>query len=130
MLKTIYCLQQGFQSSSGVTDEFLRFMKAFRAEFKKELLTIGATDIKIEKGHFYVSGFFTVNQQPYYFSISDVRGMDHGLRTNPLSCMSQMLYRTARNYKDYTGGHNQYVPIKPGMARKMELHKFKEFTHG
>ena len=122
MKNTIALLLVGFESSSGTTQEFLNFVRTFKREFTKELKSIGATDIKIGKGHFYVSGFFTsVSGQVYYFSLSDVRGMDYALTNNPDNVQSQLMYRTARDYKDFTGGGNQWVTIKSGMAKEMNV---------
>lgn len=111
MKKSIELLQMGFQSSSGLTPEFAEFYKTFKKEFTKELKSIGATDIVFSRGHFYVSGFFTVDGQAYYFSISDVRGSEYR--------MPELMYRTAEHYKDYTGGMNRYAKIAPHMAENM-----------
>lgn len=121
MKKSRGMLLDGFESSSGLTPEFAQFYRTFKSEFTKELKSIRATNIVFSRGHFYVSGFFTVDDQAYYFSLSDVRGMDYSLLWNPDNCMSQLLYRTAKNYKDYTGGMNQYVKIGEGMAQEMRL---------
>ena len=116
MNKTLALLKRGFQSSSGTTPDFLDFVKIFKKEFTKELVSIGATNIQIGRGHFYVSGFFTVGNKPYYFSLSDVRSY------NPNGGhFSDLLYRTAKDYKDYTGGINHYVKIESGMCLKMNL---------
>ena len=112
MKKSIELLEVGFESSSEKTQEFTNFLKTFKKEFTAELKAVGAESIKIEKGHFCISGFFTVNGKAFYFSISDVRWI--GKEPN-------MLYRTARDYKDFTGGSNQYVTIKSGMAKEMNL---------
>lgn len=114
MNKSLTLLNEGFQSSSGTTPEFLTFVKTFKSEFTKELKSIGASDIQIGKGHFYVSGFFTVNGQIWYFSISDVREMKLGYENH-----WRLMYRTAKHYKDYSGGTNQYIKIETGMAQKM-----------
>lgn len=116
MEKSINLLKKGFVSSSGTTQEFLNFYRTFKSEFTKELQSIGATDIQIGKGHFYVSGFFTIDGQAWYFSLSDVRGMEYCLNQ---SCMGKLLYRTAKNYKDYTGGQNRFAKIETGMAQNM-----------
>ena len=121
MRSTYLKLKAGFVSSSQTTEEFKDFFKVFKREFSKELRSIGATNLKFSRGHFDVSGFFTVNEKIFYFSLSDVRGFEYGLRSNPYSNMNQLLYRTAKDYKDFTGGGNQYVPIKTGMAYEMEL---------
>lgn len=111
MKKSIALLQAGFESSSTLTPEFAQFFRTFKSEFTKELQTIGATNIVFSRGHFYVSGFFTVGGQAYYFSISDVRGAEFR--------MPQLMFRTAKDYKDYTGGQNRWVDIAPLIADKM-----------
>jgi hypothetical protein len=99
-----------FDSSSTKTEEFIAFTKEFKKDFKKEMQNIGVTDITFSVGHFYISGFFTLNEKTYYFSINDVR------------CPQEnMLYRTAKDKKDYKGGSNMYVKIENGMSNKMYL---------
>ena len=120
MKKTLAFLLAGFESSCSLTPEFAQFFRTFKSEFTKELKSIGATNIIFSRGHFYVSGFYTIGIQAWYFSISDVRGMDYGLCNYPDRCMSQLLYRTAQHYKDYTGGYNRYVKIETGMAQNMK----------
>jgi len=111
MNKTKLLLAQGFESSSVKTPEFKRFATTFKRELTQELKSIGATNIKFSVGHFYISGFFTSKTgQVYYFSLSDVRGYP-----------TQLMYRTASSYKDYTGGMNQWVSISKGMAQRMRL---------
>jgi len=109
-------LQHGFESSSTLTPEFSQFYRTFKSEFTKELESQGATNIVFSRGHFYVSGFCTINGQAWYFSISDVRGMEYCLNQ---SCMGKLLYRTAKNYKDFTGGQNRYATIREGMGEDM-----------
>ncbi len=122
MKNTVIALLAGFESSSGKTPEFLQFYRTFKKEFTKELQFLSATNVQFSRGHFYVSGFFTLGTQAWYFSLSDVRGMDYSMKTNPGSCMSQLLYRTAKHYKDYTGGRNQYVRIGSGMSAEMKVY--------
>ena len=120
MKTSMNMLLAGFESSSGLTPEFQAFARTFKREFTKELQSIGATNVQMSRGHFYMSGFFTVpSGQIYYFLLSDVRGMDYALKNNPNSCMTQLMYRTATSYKDYTGGVNRYVRIRTGMAQDM-----------
>lgn len=122
MIKSLAMLMNGFESSASETPEFKNFFSTFKREFKRELVALGATDIKFSKGHFYVSGFFTSKTgQAYYFCLSDVRGMNDGIRMNSDSCMSKLLYRTADHYKDFTGGMNQYVSINVGMYQRMNI---------
>lgn len=116
MNKSLAMLKAGFQSSSGLTPEFQKFFDTFKNEFGKELKNIGATNIEFSCGHFYCSGFFDINGKSYYFSIPDVRGFS----ANSVH-FGNLLYRTAKNHKDYTGGANQYVKFEKGMASKMNL---------
>jgi hypothetical protein len=117
MKETIRLLKKGFESSSTTTPEFASFFRTFKKEFTKELLTIGATEIEFSRGHFHVTGFFrTPDGQLWYFSISDVRGMEFCLNQ---WCMGQLLYRTAKHNKDWTGGSNRYVNFETGMAQNM-----------
>lgn len=106
-------LQRGFQSSSGKTPEFAAFTRLFKKHFAKELETVGATLKVFSVGHFYVSGFFQLNEQLFYFSISDVRMYtDNGH-------WGSMLIRTAKNMKDYSGGTNTYTDgIQSGMMKE------------
>ena len=103
-------IKEGFESSSRKTPEFNRFARLFKQAIKQELMET-ARDIVFSVGHFYISGFFTVGRtgQIYYFSISDVRDY-----INP-----QLLVRTAEDYKDYTGGHNQYVQLESGKLKEL-----------
>ena len=79
------------------------FKKFFRSERKRitEILTkIGCTKIEMDYGFYYFNGFFTSQSgQIYYFSVSDVRHFPY----------EKIMYRTAKDYKDYSGGSNQYI---------------------
>lgn len=109
MKKTLRLFRNGFQTSSGQTPEFIAFARAFKSELKKELESNGATDVQFSTGHFYLSGFYTVGKQAWYFSISDVRFFRE----------EKILYRKADNYKDYSGGINLYTKIETGMGNIM-----------
>ncbi len=119
MKQSLKLLKAGFESSCSTTPEFASFFRTFKKEFTKELQSQGATEIEFHRGHFYLSGFARVNGQLWYFSLSDVRGMDLTLQHNPESCMSKLLYRTAQHNKDWTGGQNRYATIETGMGEKM-----------
>ena len=119
MKKSLELLKKGFQSSSGTTQEFLTFVTIFRSEFKKELKSIGATDIRIGRGHFYISGFFTIDGLIWYFSLSDVRQMKYALECGYDNLSSKLMYRTAKHHQDYSGGQNRFAKIETGMAKNM-----------
>jgi|SRR3972149_3605715 len=111
MEKINQLLNRGFESSCYKTPEFLSFSRKFKNAIKKELSTIGSELTAYNTGHFYVSGFFRTKKdnQCFYFSLSDVRSG----RSQP------MLYRTAKDEKDYTGGGNEYVELKEGMFNRI-----------
>jgi hypothetical protein len=89
------------QSSSGVTEEWKSFYRKACSFFKKAVKEVG-TNLKMSRGHFEFSGFFTANDgRIYYISISDVRFFHE----------KKILIREATSYKDYTGGRNQYLKV-------------------
>jgi hypothetical protein len=103
MKNVLRLTQSHFESSSGRTPEYLSWHRKFKNAFKKFLTERGATDVQIGKpNHFDMSGFFTVKGQAWYFSISDIRWSKE-----------KMLVRTAKDYKDYTGGRNLFVTLSP-----------------
>lgn len=108
MKKTLSLIEKGFVSSSEETPEFKKFVSVFSSEFRNILKKKGASDIKIYSGHFYISGFFTFKEKYFYFSIGDVR------------CGSmRMMWRTAENYKDFTGVSNHFLSESVDMIEFM-----------
>lgn len=98
-----------FGSGGRNSIEFDEFFELFKRSFTYELKKIKAKEIVFSKGHFYLSGFFKLGEQSYYFSISDVR---HWIDV-------RILVRRATSYTDYTGGNNNYVKIESGMAKEI-----------
>lgn len=91
-----------FESSSSETREFRSFVR----DFKKALKNDTEKDfdlVNFSKGHFECSGFLRSkeNGRMVYFSISDVRSF-------PDDWFNNVLIRTAKNERDYTGGSNNY----------------------
>lgn len=95
-----------FQSSTGKTEQFKSFARAFKAAIKEQ--TADAFDlISCKANHFDISGFLKSKEDPsrfVYFSISDVRGFRE-------EWANQVLIRTAQHEKDYSGGHNNYTDL-------------------
>ena len=69
---------------------------------RKALKQADFTDIKFSNGHYYFSGFATKNEKVIYFSISDVRHFPE----------DKVLIRTAKDYRDFTGGGNTYARLE------------------
>ena len=68
-----------------------------------EIVFPNATEIKLNKNYFYCSGWFNIGEQVYYISSMDVRTSN----INALG-VTGIMYRTAKNRKDYIGGSNQW----------------------
>ena len=71
---------------------------------KKALRQAGFTNIKMNNGYYYFSGFAERNSKLIYFSIFDVRHIYNSSDT-------QLLIRTAEHHKDFTGGSNHYATL-------------------
>ena len=88
-----------FQSSSGLTEEFASFNRDFSSWVKKNLPK-GSALVAWSRGHFECSGFIERAGKFVYFHISDVRFFPDGW-------YNDILVRTAKSAKDYTGGSNR-----------------------
>lgn len=72
-----------------------RKLSGFIREIKKILVERECTNIELCYGFHFISGFFTSkNGQIYYIGSSDTRSD------------FRIYYRTAKSYKDFTGGQN------------------------
>jgi hypothetical protein len=112
MKEIVSLLENWTESGTRKGPEFNSFCRKFKNALTNELIKINAYNIVFNYRHYSISGFFTAYGNCYYFSISDVRMMFGGMR---------LMYRTAKDYKDYSGGHNQFVNLEEGMALKMRL---------
>lgn len=118
-MNTVRNLIEGWNESgtnSKHSPRFQDFVRKFRSAFTRELKSVGATEIVVNQGHYYLFGFFTIGTQAYYFSVGDIRWIFHCG-----GCKIPLLYRTAQHYKDWTGGMNHFVEIESGMINKMKL---------
>ena len=104
------------ESSCGKTEEQNKTYSMFKRGFKGYLQNFYKLNLfKPSLGHFYISGFFELenkengNKQTFYFSIED-------LRVN-----STFLIRTAKDFKDYTGGKNCYLSLGSFEQFKQDL---------
>jgi hypothetical protein len=85
---------------SDLSPEFKSFFRREKKRITEALKSLGCTAIELDYGFYYFSGFFTsASGQIYYLSCSDVSHFGY----------KQLLYRTAKSYKDYSGGSNQYI---------------------
>lgn len=101
-------IEKGFETATETTPEFKDFCKIFEKMMENELKKIHATNYKQINNHFFISGFFTVGEQFYYFQLDDIRwGTD------------KMLIRTAESYNDYKGGINRFIKVKTDMFKEL-----------
>ena len=101
--KVFYLLGFEFVSSCERTPQYREFHRVFKRDFTKFLKEHGCHTIEISKpNHFDVTGFFTDKKgQIWYFSFGDLRWSK-----------GSMLIRTAKGYKDYTGGTNNDASMR------------------
>lgn len=119
MKRILALLNKGFESSSSKTPEFKSFAKIFKNELVKELAKVHAKLTDYSTGHFYVFGFFRLQDgECYYFSLPDVRSWREGN-----GYFGTLLVRTAKGEKDYTGGQNTRATLEEGMFSKYFAHK-------
>lgn len=97
---------KGWEFSSGPTTgaDFQVFARLFRQSIKRSL-PAGTKLVNVSTGHYYISGFIQRGDKFVYFSISDVRHFPGAWHKN-------ILVRTAKSEKDYTGGSNDYTTLE------------------
>lgn len=101
-----------FGSGTRNTPEFKGFMRKVNGDFRKLKNSGIITDYKVKTGHFYFTVFFTANDKPktiYCMSISDVRYFTP----------ENVLIRTAKDYKDYTRGRNDYISLDDNFSENL-----------
>lgn len=97
---------------SDLGQDFKEFFRKEKNRITRNLKEMGCTKIELDYGFYYFSGFFTSSTgQIYYLSCSDVRHWGY----------DKLLYRTAKHYKDFTGGSNNYVGTGKGQLKQMIL---------
>lgn len=94
-----------FESSTGLTEQFSQFYRAYVREVKK-LLGRDAYDFRFRRGHFEIYAHLKNKETGHwaYLSVSDVRYWPGAWNTN-------ILVRSAKNERDCTGGPNQYTSL-------------------
>ncbi len=111
-----------FNFKYGNDKEFANLSRNIKAYLKRNL-DENYELLNYNKGYFYVSGFIknTENNKYMYFSFPDVR--------YDSTWYNHILYRTAENEKDYTGGHNQYCSVEDLINNMQNSIKSKENSY-
>lgn len=106
-----------FESSSFETPEFKKFASSFSRALKKDAKEGVFEIVNISKGHFEVSGFLRHKESGrfIYFGVSDVRFSIGG------AWYDHVLYRTAKDDRDFTGGHNNFCPLSKLLTSATKL---------
>ena len=78
--------------------DFKDFYKSEKKKITAALKKLGAVDIQMSMQFYYFYGMYTIGEQTWYFSCSDVRHFDY-----------EIMYRKTNSYKDCTGGSNNYT---------------------
>lgn len=100
MIAWVKRVHEGFESSTGPTEEFNAFYKQAQNWFKKFAKANGFTHLEMHKNHFEFSGFMTSPKgQVWYFNSGDVRFL----------LMDSLLVRKAKHYRDFCGEVNRFV---------------------
>ena len=116
--KVIYLLNCEFESSSQRTPEYLKAHRTFKREFSKILKPICKEILISKPNHFDITGFFKLNDDRiYYFSIGDLRND------------KTFLIRIAEDFKDYTGGSNNFLSLDESFINNLlnKLDSWKDF---
>ena len=103
-----------FSSGSSNWPDFLEFAREYKKILSQTSQEIGATLLMGKPGHYYLSWFVEKMWKYAYGNTSDVRHFSNSWRDN-------ILVRTAKDEKDFTGGPNQYATIRELQERLVEL---------
>ena len=121
-LKTNHYLMTDFNNCSGQTHAnssttWQCFKRDFRSDIRKLLIGV-ATIHSVNYGHWYITMFVKLENSDklVYISISDVRHFKN-------EWFSNILFRTAKHDKDWTGGGNRYTNLK-SLAENIDRIKY------
>ncbi len=90
-------------SKNGMSPDYCTFFKKEAKKIAKILEDKGCTDVQISSGFYYFSGFYTApDGQIWYILSSDKRHFGY----------DKLTYRTAKSYKDFSGGANREISTK------------------
>ena len=98
-------ITDGIEDWGGVvSDDFKEFAKDYKAFMKKVCEENGWQLVNWNNGHYYCSCFVENHGKYIYMSFSDVRHFSRSWYQN-------ILYRSAKDSKDYSGGSNNYTDL-------------------
>lgn len=106
-----------FESLSFETPVFAKFASSFRRALRKDVKESPFEVVRLSKGHFEMSGFLRHKETGkfIYFSLPDVRWAIGGM------WYDHVLYRLAKDDRDFTGGLNNFAPLSKLLASATKL---------
>ena len=94
-----------------MSKEAKSFVTAFKNMLKRELTPHGIEVLSLKPNHYDCSGFVKMGSNYVYISYSIPR-YGEKINFNKSGILTDVLYRTAKNEKDYRGGHNNFSNIE------------------
>ena len=94
-----------FSSGSTAGKDYRSFQTKYKNMLKEIIGQIGGELIKFNKNHYCFSAFVKRGSRYAYLSVSDVRFFPNAWKRN-------ILVRTAKNEKDFSGGSNNYTSLE------------------
>jgi len=120
MKQTISHLQQGFETSTGTTEQFKEFTKTLKTELTSEFNKINAELVSYKIGHFHVYGLIKLETgKKVYFSTPDVRLWDSESPSYFGKFLFREVFKEGKEFQDTTGKNN-YVSVYSGMASEVK----------
>lgn len=98
-------LHYEFSSGSQTGEDYKKFERKYISYLKEICKQNNWEFVEANKNHYCFSAFIKVKDKYIYLSISDVRYFENEWYKN-------ILIRTAKNNKDYTGGSNHYTNLE------------------
>ncbi len=91
-----------YPNISRIAPDFNSYANNLKKKMKEHIKDTEIEIVSFEKNYYYVSGFLKKNNEFVYFSTWDYRSN---------SKRDDILIRTAKNEKDFSGGRNNYTTI-------------------
>lgn len=96
------------------SDDFKSFARKMKNYLKRQGESHDIKIVRFSVGHYEVSGHLEKDGKYAYFSYSVPR-WGRPINTKTASCAEGVLYRTARDEKDYIGGINHFTSLEKMM---------------
>ena len=87
------------------------FVTAFRNMLKRELANTDIEIVSIKAGHYDLSGFLKSTDGRYLYVSYDIPRHGAAIDFSATGAGNSVLYRTAKNDKDFRGGMNRFSPL-------------------